>query len=187
MRSVVPSYRTITIVTITLILLILAWNIMTSKFPYKIKRTPYTSLSTLPPNTVQTTIVPYDPAMEGGSYTKPLADDQLQFGKAFEGSIQTTTAPPKFIPVPTSMTIGTYPTTLSNQPTNVPSDMVATGQPAPADLNSNTKPVDAIMSQWTQWGPCTLGLTMRTRTCIHNQINGGNPCAHTIETQTCTN
>lgn len=39
------------------------------------------------------------------------------------------------------------------------------------------KAIDGVMSEWTQWGPCTRGVTSRTRTCVHDGIAGGKPCS----------
>ncbi len=47
------------------------------------------------------------------------------------------------------------------------------------------RPVDGIMSRWTQFSPCMNNEQERTRTCIHDEISGGKPCGHTLEKREC--
>lgn len=52
--------------------------------------------------------------------------------------------------------------------------------------NKLVTPIDGVMSQWNQFGPCSnTNVQERTRTCVHDEVGGGKPCGHTLEKRSC--
>lgn len=146
-------------------------------YPIKLSRNTATTSVPFPATNPQTTL-PFDPNQP--PQTLPLSVP------AEEGKVYETTAFPQMIPVPTNMTVPQDTSGSSSATaTNVPSDLVNYGDPKKADAYSSNQPVNAVMSQWSQWGPCEGGITTRTRTCVHDGINGGLPCGATKENMGC--
>lgn len=52
-------------------------------------------------------------------------------------------------------------------------------------LYLNTRPIDGILSEWSEWNECSDGISKRTRICTPPK-NGGKPCdGETEETRPC--
>jgi hypothetical protein len=47
-------------------------------------------------------------------------------------------------------------------------------------------PIDCVVSEWSEWGPCVNGSQERTRTVITSPANGGLSCPVLSEVRTCT-
>jgi hypothetical protein len=122
-------------------------------------------------------IAPYNPEIVGNEWGSALVKDQVgatHRARAFTVPVVAQTPTPKMVPLPTMIPS--------------PGD-VTVAKLEPYDGNTNQsmvhlpKPLDATMSKWTQFGPHSIkyGARQRTRTCIHDGIDGGKRCGHTLE------
>lgn len=139
--------------------------------------------------------VPLDTAMvlpQGDSFWLPMTAEATPVvgAKASQVKEDNLVVPaPQMIPVPTSMVTPTpndaYTTSFTPRP--LPAGVLSLSTDfATADEYSSSKGIDAVMSEWSQWGPCSsVNTKQRTRTCIHDSINDGKPCGNTIETVLC--
>jgi hypothetical protein len=54
------------------------------------------------------------------------------------------------------------------------------------DCQEPLPPVDCLVSEWSEWGPCINGSQTRTRTILVSPANGGLSCPVLSEVRTCT-
>ena len=127
------------------------------------------------------TTVPMDPSRPGKS-----ASTSLYEVPAIGAPVKTRTPTPGMIPVPT-MVPSPINTSVAKKESFFEGGDPYNGFTNQPELVNIKTPIDAQMSKWTQFGPCdpTTGLQERTRTCIHDGIDGGSPCAHTVEQRRC--
>jgi hypothetical protein len=162
----------------------------------------YPSSTIMPDMNIIDGVAPYNPDVTGKEWadtprlgTSPaggrtatstsLAEAE-QAGAVFVPTVQKTPAP-NLVPVPTMLAA---PTTVKVAPLETFTDSKDpyngyTNQPLLVSQNL-WKSVDGEMSKWSQFGPCSSdGTQQRTRTCIHDAINGGTPCSETLQTRKC--
>lgn len=93
------------------------------------------------------------------------------------------TSTPNMVPIPTMFPSPLNPNKVAITERFKTKDSFLYNQPLEVSLD---KPINAQMSQWSQFGPCsTDNVQERTRTCIHGGISGGTPCEHTFENRKC--
>jgi len=139
-------------------------------------------------------VAPYNPEISGNEWGASLikgSSSQGVPGKdavAYTVSVSARTPTPKLVPVPTMLPSPLSPEAAIKETFD---DHVG-GDPYNGYVNrpqivTYKKPINAVMSKWTQFGPCSMGdnVKERTRTCVHDGIDGGNPCGHTIERTPC--
>lgn len=139
----------------------------------------YLALETVNASTVTSTISNTTSGIVGGTTVAAVAES---------GQVAQMSPAPATVPLPTNMFSSTpnVNLTTSNTTTSVPSGTVAVTPYSDADNASTVTPIDAVMSEWTQWSTCNArDESYRTRTCIHDSINGGKACGHTLETRFC--
>jgi hypothetical protein len=61
------------------------------------------------------------------------------------------------------------------------------GLACPSLVDTQSCPVDCVVTPWSPWGPCTAGTQTRTRNIVTDQMNGGLACPSLTHTQTCIN
>jgi len=54
------------------------------------------------------------------------------------------------------------------------------------DCQEPLPPVDCLVSEWSDWGPCINGAQTRTRTILTSPANGGTSCPVLSEVRSCT-
>ena len=54
------------------------------------------------------------------------------------------------------------------------------------DCQEPQPPIDCLVSDWSEWGPCINGSQTRTRTILVSPANGGESCPVLSEVRTCT-
>lgn len=103
----------------------------------------------------------------------------------FAPTYQVTPAP-KRVPVPTMFPSPSHPEVTKEKRFQGATDVLHVDNPVEIDMAKFARPIDSVMSKWTQWGPCSAdGKQERTRTCIHDGIDGGRPCGTTREIRSC--
>lgn len=129
--------------------------------------------SVMPDQKVINGIAPFNPDLDGKEWST--------FADATYFPAKQITPAPGMIPVPTMLPSpvkirSLYAEKFTNDSEN--NDYVG---------NRLATPIDGVMSQWNQYGPCSnANVQERTRTCVHDEIGGGKPCGHTLETRKCS-
>jgi len=151
-------------------------------------------------------VAPWNPSIAGNEWGAMISDAKgVLSGKTatstqYEDLAPATSMPaknvvptPKFVPVPTMFPAPKVVTVAKKESFD---EAVAAENPSydvyngyvnqPLNVSFKT-PIDATMSKWTQFGACSpvSHTRERTRTCIHDGIDGGKTCGNTIEQITC--
>lgn len=137
------------------------------------------------------TALPDDPTRPPGRTASTTTIEDAQTAKAIFIPAQQKTPTPKMVPIPTMFPSPLNPNKVSkterfslNGDSNDPYNGYV-NQPRLVGADY-TIPIDAEMSKWTQFGPCSAqGIQERTRTCVHDEIGGGKPCSTTLEQRSC--
>lgn len=149
-------------------------------------------------------VAPYNPEISGNEWGATLISQGTQEGKTatstYERNASAISMPakpvvpvPKFVPVPTMVPAPKIVIEAKNESFDQVMSKGKEGydmyngyvnQPM---LVNYKQPIDAVMSKWSQFGACSPvnNTKERTRTCIHDGIDGGKPCGHMIETIQC--
>lgn len=159
----------------------------------KLAEVGFPSSPVMPDLNVINGVAPYNPNITGNEWGGAmLSKDEDVFeqnAKAYTVEVNNRTPTPEMIPIPTMMPPS--PTKVNISPNQRFIDNKErdgyNGYINQPGIVSYKTPIDAQMSKWTQFGPCSLkkNTKQRTRTCIHDGIDGGNKCDHTVETIMC--
>jgi hypothetical protein len=131
-------------------------------------------------------VAPYNPDISGKEWANVHISSDTFEVPATDGTIRQNTPTPQMIPIPTMVPSPTNVTVAKKESFAEGEDPYNgyVDQPLLVDIKT---PIDAQMSKWTQFGSCNpqTRIQERTRTCVHDGIDGGKHCQHTIEGRKC--